>query len=100
MAHDLPSRLKKARQELKLNQTEASVEWGVRLGTLSSWENNRRRPSAFALLELNRMLDSILGAPSEEPTDGPAPETDLRNAGKVRRGNSAVAGKTDSLQPR
>lgn len=68
MTHDLPSRLRKARQELKLNQTEASVEWGLRPGTLNAWENNRRRPSGFTLRELNRILDSILGA-SEEPAD-------------------------------
>ncbi|RYD35956.1 MAG: XRE family transcriptional regulator [Verrucomicrobiaceae bacterium] len=71
MDHDLPSRIRQARQELKLNQTEASVEWGVRLGTLASWENNRRRPSASALSELNRILDSILGAPPQEPEDAP-----------------------------
>ncbi|MDB6132072.1 MAG: hypothetical protein JWM59_315 [Verrucomicrobiales bacterium] len=96
MAHDLPSRIRKTRQELKLNQTEASVEWGVRLGTLASWENNRRRPSAAALLELNRILDSILGAPPQEPADesfsprAPEPfaETGFCNAGESRRVNS------------
>ncbi|MDB6134194.1 MAG: hypothetical protein JWM59_2437 [Verrucomicrobiales bacterium] len=92
MDHDLPSRIKKARQELKLNQTEASVEWGMRLSTQASWENNRRRPCVSALPELNRILDSILGAPSGEPAGEPPPrapepfaETVLRHAEEGRR---------------
>ncbi|MDB6133054.1 MAG: hypothetical protein JWM59_1297 [Verrucomicrobiales bacterium] len=105
MDHDIPSRIRKARQELKLNQTEASVEWGVRLSTLASWENNRRRPSTFALSELNRILDSILGAPSGEPGGEPparAPEsfaeTVLRHAGESRRVNPRAVRHAESRQ--
>jgi transcriptional regulator with XRE-family HTH domain len=106
MDHDLRARLKKARQELRLTQAEASVEWGVSLGTLVSWENNQRRPHAFTLSALNRLLDSILGAPPGEPADEPFPsrtaesfaETVLRHAGEGRRVNPLAVWHAESLR--
>lgn len=106
MDHDLCSRLKKARQELRLTQAEASVEWGVCLSTLISWENNQRRPHAFTLSALNRMLDSILGTPPGEPVAGSPSlrasesfaETVLRHAEEGRRVNPLVVWHAESLQ--
>ncbi|MDB6132768.1 MAG: hypothetical protein JWM59_1011, partial [Verrucomicrobiales bacterium] len=82
------------------------VEWGVRLSTLASWENNRHRPCASALPELNRILDSILGAPSGEPAgEPPSPratesfaETVLRHAGESRRVNPPAVRHAESLK--
>ena len=78
----------------------------MRLRTLSSWENSQCTPHAFTLSALNRMLDSILGEPSEEPAGGPpsprAPgpfaETVLRHAREGRRVNPLALWHAESLR--
>lgn len=63
MPEELRARIKQARKKLRITQVQAAAAWGVPLNTLICWENNRRRPPAFALGRLNAMLDEILNAP-------------------------------------
>ncbi|RYD37402.1 MAG: XRE family transcriptional regulator [Verrucomicrobiaceae bacterium] len=70
MSQDLRAKLKAARRKLEITQTEASKAWGVPLGTLICWENNKRHPTPFTRSMLDMMLDEIL----EEHSVPPQPE--------------------------
>lgn len=60
MSQDLRARLKAARKKLEITQIEAARAWGVPLGTLICWENNKRNPTPFTRGMLDTMLDEIL----------------------------------------
>ncbi|MDB6132270.1 MAG: helix-turn-helix protein [Verrucomicrobiales bacterium] len=80
MSQDLRAKLKAARKKLEITQTEAAKAWGVPLGTLICWENNKRHPTPFTHGMLNMMLDEIL----EEHGVPPQPEEEVEPSGKLQ----------------
>lgn len=52
---DIPTQIRKIRQQLGLTQEEFAAKLGVTFPTVSRWENGHRKPSKMALLLLKNL---------------------------------------------
>ena len=54
-------RFKAAHEKLGLTQEQAAKKWGVNVRTLQDWEQKRHEPRGFGRVQLEKLLDGILG---------------------------------------
>ena len=66
MSEELRRKLKAAREKLGLSQSQAAKVWGIPVGTLQNWENDKRTPQGLALTAINNLLDGILSPPAKK----------------------------------
>lgn len=64
MSEELCRKLKAARENLGLSQSQAAQAWGVPLRTLISWENDQRTPRGLALQAIEEKLEKALKQPN------------------------------------
>ncbi|MEM9051885.1 MAG: helix-turn-helix transcriptional regulator [Bacteroidota bacterium] len=56
----LSERLKAARLKLGFTQAQAAEAWHINRRTLENWESEKSSPTAFALHQINTILNEVL----------------------------------------
>lgn len=72
-------RLKKFREAAGLQRKEAAEKIGVKVGTLSHWENNINEPNIEALTNLSKIYNVSISELFGEKTKNDILDTDTKN---------------------